>query len=124
MKITDRIKSFEDACKALEIETTIPGFQFLPESDQNALIAHYKLIVICRALNEDWTPDWENGEWDKWYPWFWMDNSSAPGRFSFNLSADLSTYSAVGSRLCYRSQEISDYAGKQFEDLYRQYFIR
>jgi hypothetical protein len=121
--ITEKIKSFEDACNVLNRETTLPDFSMIPEKDRKPLLAHYKLTVICEALNEGKSADWQNGEWDKWYPWFDMDDSSSSGRFSFNYSVNLDSDSFVGSRLCYNSKELAYYAGTQFEDLYREYFL-
>ena len=59
----------------------------------------------------------------KYFPWFDMDNSSSAGRFSFLDSDLLGSHSAVGSRLCFKSRELSNYAGNQFEDIYRKVFI-
>ena len=40
------IKTFEDACKAINVEPTIiPDFSLFPESDQQAMIAHAKLVI-------------------------------------------------------------------------------
>ena len=79
--------------------------------------------MIAEALNEGWTPDWSNGEWDKWYPWFKMDDSSSAGRFSFGDAGILFSISAVVSRLCFKSEELADYAGTQFLELYRELFV-
>ena len=83
MDIKDKVKSFEDACKVLDITPSVPVVTGIPEKYQKPLIANYQLMVIAEALNEGWTPDWSNGEWDKWHPWFNLDNSSSAGRFSF-----------------------------------------
>ncbi len=123
MDIKDKVKSFEDACKVLDITPSVPVVTGIPEKYQKPLIANYQLMVIAEALNEGWTPDWSNGEWDKWYPWFNMDNSSSAGRFSFDDSDTLCSYSYVGSRLCFKSEELADYAGTQFLELYRELFV-
>jgi len=120
--IKERVKSFEDACKVLNRETT-PDFSMIPEKDRKPLIAHYKLIVICEALNEGWTPDWHNEKWDKFYPWFYMEGSSSSGRFSVGRSDVRLSGSACGSRLCFKSEDLADYAGTQFEELYKEYFV-
>ncbi len=122
-KITEKVKSFEDACKVLKRDTSLPDFSMIPEKDRKPLIAHYKLTVICEALNEGHVHDWNNGKWDKWYPWFYMSGSSSSGRFSFVVSVDQGSLSDCGSRLCFKSEELADYAGKQFEELYREYFV-
>ena len=123
MDIKDKVKSFEDACKVLDITPSVPVVTGIPEKYQKPLIANYQLMVIAEALNEGWTPDWSNGEWDKWYPWFNMDNSSSAGRFSFFGSVGRNSSSYVGSRLCFKSEELADYAGTQFLELYRELFV-
>ncbi len=123
MDIKDKVKSFEDACKVLDITPSVPVVTGIPEKYQKPLIANYQLMVIAEALNEGWTPDWSNGEWDKWYPWFNMDNSSSAGRFSFDGADTQRSYSRVGSRLCFKSEELADYAGTQFLELYRELFV-
>lgn len=123
MNIIEKVKSFEDACKLLDITPSVPVVTGIPEKYQKPLIANYQLMVIAEALNEGWTPDWSNGEWDKWYPWFDMDNSSSAGRFSFHAAAGQRSASSVGSRLCFKSEELADYAGTQFLELYRELFV-
>ena len=123
MDIKDKVKSFEDACKVLDITPSVPVVTGIPEKYQKPLIANYQLMVIAEALNEGWTPDWSNGEWDKWYPWFDMDNSSSAGRFSFRVADNRCSVSTVGSLLCFKSEELAYYAGTQFLELYRELFV-
>jgi hypothetical protein len=68
IKITDRIKSFEDACRELGED---PANFNVGMPDE---IAYKKLKVITRALNEGWEPNWNNDNQYKWYPWFYMDS--------------------------------------------------
>jgi hypothetical protein len=119
------IKTFEDACKVINVEPTtiIPDFSLFPEADKEAMIAHAKLIIIAKAINGDWVPDWTNGEWDKYYPWFRMSSPSGGG-FSYYDYVYWHTLSYVGSRLCFETREKAKYAGKQFEDLYKAYFVK
>ena len=123
MNIIEKVKSFEDACKLLDITPSVPVVTGIPEKYQKPLIANYQLMVIAEALNEGWTPDWSNGEWDKWYPWFNMNDSSSAGRFSFDAAVDRASRSFVGSRLCFKSEALADYAGTQFLELYRELFV-
>ena len=122
MDIKDKVKSFEDACKVLDITPSVPVVTGIPEKYQKPLIANYQLMVITEALNEGWTPDWSNGEWDKWHPWFDMDASSSAGRFSFDDSVGQDSRSSVGSRLCFKSKDLATYAGTQFLDIYKDFF--
>lgn len=112
------IKSFEDACKALCRSTDLPDFSMAPEEDRQALVDHYKLTVISKALNGDWTADWNDEDQYKYYPWFYMTSSE----FQYNGYADYYQTSCVGSRLCFRSSAVAEYAGTQFIDLYKSYF--
>lgn len=121
MNITDKVKSFEDACQLLGIETKIPEVSFLPEKHQKAIIAHYKLMIITEALNEGWIPDWSNWNERKYYPWFEMSDSS--GRFSFYYSDDQNSNSNCAARLCLKTWELANYIGEYFIDLYKDYFI-
>ena len=123
MDIKDKVKSFEDACKVLDITPSVPVVTGIPEKYQKPLIANYQLMVIAEALNEGWTPDWSNGEWDKWYLWFDFNDSSSAGRFSFRDSDYQRSLSFVGSRLCFKSEELATYAGTQFLELYRELFV-
>ena len=119
--IKERIKTFDDVIRELgdDPEEFKNAISIMEEPDE---IAYVKLKLIAKALNEGWTPDWSNGEWDKWYPWFKMDDSSSAGRFSFNASDDQRSDSSVGSRLCFKSKDLATYAGTQFLDIYKDFF--
>ena len=119
--IKERIKTFDDVIRELgdDPEEFKNAISIMEEPDE---IAYVKLKLIAKALNEGWTPDWSNGEWDKWYPWFKMDDSSSAGRFSFCGADALSSYSVVGSRLCFKSKDLATYAGTQFLDIYKDFF--
>ena len=74
-KITDRIKNFKDACDELGISGSdllvkITGM----DKDKISIIAYSQLIIIVRALNEGWTPDWSNSKEYKWWPYFNMNS--------------------------------------------------
>lgn len=113
-KITDRVKSFEDACLVLNLDAA----KEIPAGLPAHVEAYMKLCVIAKALNEGWTPDWDNGNQYKYYPYFDMKNG-----FSFFSSYDYCQYSRVGSRLCFQNSKLAEYAGTQFLDLYKQLFI-
>ena len=119
--IKERIKTFDDVIRELgdDPEEFKNAISIMEEPDE---IAYVKLKLIAKALNEGWTPDWSNGEWDKWYPWFKMDDSSSAGRFSFIVADAQLSGSAVGSRLCFKSKDLATYAGTQFLDIYKDFF--
>lgn len=111
--IMDRVRSFEDACEVLGISSDYD--LDIPDECGTASVAHYKLMIIAKALNEGWKPNWKNSNEYKYYPWF--DFSSGSG-LSFHVYVLDHSDSLVGSRLCFKSRELAEYAGKQFIDLY------
>lgn len=113
--IMDKVKTFEDACKVLNIEQAI----VTTNEDTIDEAAYKQLKVIVRALNEGWTPDWDNEDQYKYYPYFDMSAG-----FSFDYSGDYYRVSFVGSRLCFCSRELSDYAAKQFLPIYRAFLTK
>lgn len=126
-EITDRVKTYEDACKVLGVE---------PINEQNAKaqgfrsdeIARRKLETIAAALNEGWKPDWNNTDQYKYYPYFYIQEN-AKGKGSAGLSfastycAATDTYANIGSRLCFYASRLARYASNQFTDLYEQILI-
>lgn len=115
--ITDRVKSFEDACQVLGISTNVPEVKGLPRKHQKAIIANYKLIVIAEALNEGWKPNWQDSDEYKYYPWFDMSNPAGVGYSHTNYAASYS-YANIGSRLCLKNRELAIYFGQTFTDLF------
>lgn len=124
--ITDRIKTYEDALKALGVEdflTVKIGIictfgRLLPPY----VIAYIKLCVIIEALNEGWEPDWDNKNEYKWRPWFIM----SPSSFAFDGSdyGRLAACVGSGSLLCFKSQKLSDYCGTQFLHLWKEFMLK
>mgnify|MGYP000464618864 CR=1 FL=1 len=105
-KITDKIKSFEDACKHLGLNPNdLPVVDMLPEKDRKSIIAFYKLTIIIRALNEGWEPDWSN--WDEWkyYNWFYVEKGEDQRSSGFRCSVGTgyaNTSASTGSRFALR----------------------
>lgn len=123
-KITDKIKSFEDACKHLRLNPNdLPVVDMLPEKDRKSIIAFYKLTIIIRALNEGWEPDWSN--WDEWkyYNWFYVEKGEDQRSSGFRYSGACYAYACAGSRLCFKNIELAEYAAEQFKELYREYLL-
>lgn len=112
-KITDKVKSFEDACKVLKIK--VPVFAKTDSKDE---IAFRKLKTIIQALNEGWKPDWNNSNEYKYFPWWNMDGG-------FSLRGVLGRYlnSFVPSCLCFKNEELANYAAKQFLSIYKDFIV-
>ncbi len=126
--IKDRVKTLADAIDLLGAadEDVIDYHKMVIAGVSEHILGNQQLIIIAKALNEGWVPDWSNGKWDKWFPWFWLNNdsgSSSASRFSFCYSANRDSLSDCGSRLCFKSKELADYAASQFIDIYQKTFI-
>ena len=76
--VTERIKTFEDACN--EIGEDNPLVQAYRSADFNTsgnlkevldVIAYLKLRIIAAALNEGWEPQFTTDEY-RYYPWFYL----------------------------------------------------
>jgi hypothetical protein len=116
------IKTFEDACKANRITTMLPDLSLLMDEDlKKPIVAAYKLMVIYKAINNGWVPDWSDDDQYKWFPWFGVLSSGSG--FSCSHSNYDCTSSDVGSRLCTDSSEKARYIAEQFEAEYVDYFL-
>lgn len=111
MKIIDRIKTFEDARDETG-RPDVPDFSMLPDDLRKHFEALYKMIVIIEALNEGWTPNWDDNDECKYYPWFATYTSSFAFDFSIYVFPD--ALPGCESRLRLRTSELAEYAGKQF----------
>ena len=76
--VTERIKTFEDACNELGEENVLVQAYRTAEfntsgnqSDVSDVVAYLKLRVIAAALNEGWEPQFMKDEY-RWYPWFYF----------------------------------------------------
>lgn len=78
--VTERIKTFEDACNELGADhpmvsvydalvTRANGEQSLAEWMGKDVVAFLKLRIITEALNEGWHPKFTEDEY-RYYPWF------------------------------------------------------
>lgn len=149
--VRERIKTFEDACEALGNHAFVNQYRRIieeqnPPMDETAkdLIAYLKLRIICAALNEGWEPTFANEEY-RWYPWFVVYTKEELDRMSEEkrrrvvgrsyhyaiavvglviagaVYASSSSNSYYGSRLAFKSEELADYAGKQFIEIYADF---
>ena len=141
--VTERIKTFADACNALgdehplvtQYRLTAAAYKGDPMTED--FIAYLKLRIIVAALNEGWEPKFEKGEY-RYFPWFYLytkeqydelddeekgrcvlrsgSNTSSNNGFvycSANIDASHSN-TYSGSRLAFRTRELAAYAGRQF----------
>lgn len=151
--ITNRIKTFEDACNELgSSHSLVLAYQNTNLRDEEVakpnkdIIAYMKLRIIVAALNEGWKPQFIPGEY-RWFPYFIlytkdeidkMDeetkarvvyrshyDASASGGVSCAYSVHDSAYVSanIGSRLAFKTEELAEYAGKQFAEIYADFML-
>ena len=150
--ITERVKTFEDACRELgEDHTFVLAYQNTnlrdPEvaEENRDILAYMKLRIIAAALNEGWEPQFTEDE-ERWYPWFtlWTEEELseksdewkadrhlistgdysgdyAGFAFAYSHNAPSNTDSDFGSRLCFKSEALATYCGKQFISLWADF---
>jgi hypothetical protein len=120
-KVTDRVKTYEDAVEATG-RTNTPDFSNVPEDLRKYFEGQYQMVVIAEALNEGWKPDWDDANQMKWIPWF---RSVSSGFVFDDASDDYSTANAGnGLRLCFKSEELAAYAGKQFIEIWNKILLK
>lgn len=153
--VTERIKTFEDACAALgEDHLYVQMFQDIYTKSEKAganvnsdVVAYLKLRIITAALNEGWEPQFTQDE-DRWFPWhiLWTEEELSSKDEEWKRDRCLTTMqhhrgewaglacassghapsvaaANVGSRLCFKSDTLAKYAGKQFIDLWMDFYL-
>lgn len=120
--ITKRVKTYADACAVLGIEP-INEEVFTKLGFTKDEIAYRKLKTVVEALNEGWRPDWSDSSDYKYWNWFVYNPSYAGFGYANTHYAPSNSLTSVGSRLCFKTRELATYAGRQFEDLYNDFFL-
>lgn len=118
-----KIKNFEDACEHLGIEPKLPDVKGLLPEHSRAVVSFYKLSVVVSAINDGWKPDWNDYNQRKWWNWFYVEANTAGFVYSCSYYSPAYTSAAVGSRLCFKSEELAEYAAKNFIDLYNDFLL-
>ena len=117
--ITERVKSVGDACEILgSKDEEVQNLRQLEtlDSPPQKLLDYQKLVVVIKALNEGWYPDFENDEY-KWFPWFEMRGGQALHCVGFYHSR-----ASVPAPTLLKSRDLVKYATSRFLDLYRSVF--
>lgn len=122
-------------------------YSYIDQRGPNAdIMAYAKLRIITAALNEGWEPQFIEGEL-RWYGWYELltkeemeamsdeekenrrvvgravSNASAFGGLVYSYAVNVSSYSGAnnGSRLAFKSEELAEYAAKQFIEIYADF---
>ena len=115
-KIINRVKTYEDAWELADEQTR--NECWIKPDDSADVVAYKKLKLIIAVINEGWKPDWKNGKQRKWWPWF---NLSSGFRFDYSHYHYVHANATVGSRLCFETEEKSNYVAKQFIEIYEEF---
>lgn len=117
-------------------------------NDDADVLAYLKLRIIAAALNEGWKPEFTEDE-VRWYPWFWLYTKDEWNRLDEGVKkfgrvlgrssyyglvygglacayasyASSGSYTNNGSRLAFKSEELAEYCGKQFVDIWIDFLI-
>ena len=152
--VTERIKTFADACRELGSDhpfvKAYDGYvSHIHQHDMNDydLVAYLQLRIITAALNEGWEPQFTKGE-RRWYFWYDLitkeqydklsaeDRSRVVGRGGNHANADYGlvcsdavyassySYTVSGSRLAFKSEKLAAYAGRQFAEIYADFCFK
>lgn len=120
-KITDRVKSYQDACRETG-ETPIDECALRAAGLTDDDIAYRMLKTINRALNQKWCANYSDGNQKKWFPYF--DSLSSSGFAFLDAYCRYSApYAGSASRLSFETSELAAYAGTQFLDLYKRFIL-
>jgi hypothetical protein len=144
--IKDRIKTFDDALKELgKDHPLVKEYNVINNNKTTYNMKHYsQLCVITAALNEGWRPKFVEGE-KRYFPYFRLYSSEEISQMSKEekssvvyLSCDYASggvsyagarhgsayvHPSIGSRFAFKTNELAEYAGKQFADLYVDYLL-
>lgn len=149
--VTERVKTFDDACKELGIDAEAiqqqwqdAGITMLDE------VAYQKLRIITAALNEGWEPEFKEDEY-RYYPYcilytkaeieqkddewkdeynlqLWVGGGASNGgaacglAFAYSDCAWSFASACLSARLAHKTEELAIYSGKQFTELWANYY--
>ena len=123
--VKERVKTFDDVIDAeggLSVEAQkLINYSGNDEAMHGAR-AMLKVSLICKVLNEGWTPNWSDTDQYKYWPWFKFRSGAGFG-FSGTGYGSVRTRAAVGSRLCFKSRELAEYAATQFSAEYNDFLL-
>lgn len=116
-----KIKSYEDACKALGLKPISDEVFNVFGEDAKTMAAYHKLAVITRAINDGWQPDWKDRGQEKYEPYMYTSQAGLECAYTYCTPSITNTY--FGSRLCFPDYDSAAFAVSTFGDLYKDYFL-
>ena len=150
VKEWNQIETLEDAMYKLGLGHPLVQVyrnnKYLQEDSEKDVLAYLKLRIVTAAINDGWEPKFANEE-TRWFPWFYIytaeelkelsdeERKRVVGRACFNAfsggglycwgaGVDYSyTFTNVGVRLAFESEEKAVYAGRKFIAFYAEYLL-
>lgn len=125
LKITDRLKTWEDACNIKGIDP-VKSLPYPKEKDkfEAAMNGIFQMFIITELLCEGWEADYSNTSQYKWYPYFKYQNKAS----GFGFRASSSNFEFAGgftsARLVFPTEQLANYAGKQFISIYNKFLTK
>jgi len=120
--MTELPKTFE------ELGIEMPDLTAVPAEFRPRIEAEIKLLFLAKHLNEGWLP---KADERCYFPWFYapivsgIANHGADAGFGgvYSTLGASAAITALGSRLCYKTRALAEYAGRTFLPLYEQYLL-
>ena len=152
--VTERIKTFDDACDALGDEHPfvtqyrLSAGAYKGDPQVEDFIAYLQLRIICAALNEGWEPQFTEDEY-RYYPYFYLYTQEEIDRmdeddkeqlllvggsanvgalcgfsYAYSYFAFSASYTGLGARLAFKTRELAKYAGTQFAEIWSAFVFK
>lgn len=118
-KITDIIKSLDDIYTYLDInrELVIP-FKNPSTKQERSINAMFDIQNISKVLNNSWTPNWEDTNEYKYYPYFKKQELSG---WLVVIYCYVSYNAGLGFGCYFKTEKLALFAGKTFLETYIDY---
>lgn len=150
--IMERVKTFEDACEVLgEDHQYVKAYREwmrISYADCKDITAYLKLRIICAALNEGCNQTFIKDKY-MYYPWFDFYTKEEYNKLDKDKKKEFSivglshkttstngciccsctfesnsiAYKGICSRLAFKTEELAEYCGKQFIDIWADYLF-
>lgn len=144
--ITERVKSFDDACEELGHDNLLVHDYFVFANEATCyhvpmVEAYLKLRIVCAALNEGWLPSFNKDE-IVFVPRFALCNKVKAECFNFMPMEELNLGDYVGLLACsaeaikldntyidtnidlyLKDKGLAQYCAMQFSDLWAKYYL-
>ena len=138
----DRIKTWQDVCEELNINqeswnqmvNAMYAACPMTTGEAKCVIAHMKVLMIAKVLNEGWELTKEAEDNSEGYGIYWLKRDGVRGDVAFQASSDCapgvvlagpsfgdSAWTVV-PRLSFKTRALAEYAVLQFPDIWREYY--